>query len=64
LKLKSLVQEFQNIVKYYGNSRGFLLLPYWNRMPLDPRFAGSNLAEDDGFSRAIKIRNTTSFGRK
>jgi hypothetical protein len=29
---------------------------------LDPRFVGSNLAEDDGFLRAIKIRSATSFG--
>jgi hypothetical protein len=28
---------------------------------LDPRFAGSNPTEDDGFLRAIKIRSTTSF---
>jgi hypothetical protein len=31
-------------------------------LPLGPRFAGSNPAEDDGFLRVIKIRNTTSFG--
>jgi hypothetical protein len=31
-------------------------------LPLDPRFAGSNTAEDDGFLRAIKIRSTTSWG--
>jgi hypothetical protein len=30
-------------------------------LPLDPRFAGSNPGEDDGFSRVIKIRSTTSF---
>jgi hypothetical protein len=30
-------------------------------LPLDPRFAGSNLAEDDGFSRVIKICNTIFF---
>jgi hypothetical protein len=30
--------------------------------PLDPRFAGSNPAEDDGFLRVIKIRSMTSFG--
>jgi hypothetical protein len=29
---------------------------------LDPRFAGSNLVEDDGFLRAIKISSTSSFG--
>jgi hypothetical protein len=29
---------------------------------LEPRFAGSNLAEDDGFLRAIKVRSTTPFG--
>jgi hypothetical protein len=29
---------------------------------LDPRFAGSNPAENDGFLRAIKIRKTSSFG--
>jgi hypothetical protein len=31
-------------------------------LPLDPRFAGSNPAEDDGVLRVIKIRNTISFG--
>jgi hypothetical protein len=31
---------------------------------LDPKFAGSNPAEDDGFSRAIEIRNKTFFGRE
>jgi hypothetical protein len=31
-------------------------------LPLDPRFAGSKPAEDDGFLRVIKIRSTTSFG--
>jgi hypothetical protein len=31
-------------------------------LPLDPSFAGSNPAEDDGLLRAIKIRSTTSFG--
>jgi hypothetical protein len=30
-------------------------------LPLDPRFAGANPAEDDGFLRVIKIRSTTSF---
>jgi hypothetical protein len=29
---------------------------------LVPRFAGSNQAENDGFSRAIKICSTTPFG--
>jgi hypothetical protein len=29
---------------------------------LDPRFAGSKLAEDYGFLRAINISDTTSFG--
>jgi hypothetical protein len=28
---------------------------------LNPRFAGSNLPEDDGFLRATKIRSKTSF---
>jgi hypothetical protein len=28
-------------------------------LPLDPRIAGSNPAEDDGFLRVIKIRSTT-----
>jgi hypothetical protein len=28
-------------------------------LPLDPRFAGSNLAEDDGYLRVIKV---TFFG--
>jgi hypothetical protein len=31
-------------------------------MPLDPRFARSNPAEDDGFLKATKIRSRTSFG--
>jgi hypothetical protein len=31
------------------------------RLPLDPRLAGWNPAEDDGFLRAIKIYITTSF---
>jgi hypothetical protein len=31
-------------------------------LPLDPKFAGSNPAEDDGFLRVIKVRSTTSFG--
>jgi hypothetical protein len=31
-------------------------------LPLDPRFTGSNLAKVDGFVRAIKIHNMTSFG--
>jgi hypothetical protein len=30
-------------------------------LPPDPRFAGSDPAEDSGFLRAIKIRSTTSF---
>jgi hypothetical protein len=33
-------------------------------LSLDPRFAGSNPTEDDGFIRVIKIRSTTSFGGK
>jgi hypothetical protein len=31
-------------------------------LPLDQRFAGSYLAEGDGFLRAIKIPSTTFFG--
>jgi cyanate lyase len=31
---------------------------------LDPRFAGSNLAEDDEFLKEIKIGSTTSFGEE
>jgi hypothetical protein len=31
---------------------------------LDPRFVGSNPAEDDGFLRDIKIRSTPSFERE
>jgi hypothetical protein len=31
-------------------------------LPQNPRLAGSNPAEDDGFLRVIKIRSTTSFG--
>jgi hypothetical protein len=30
-------------------------------LPLNPKFVGSNPAENDGFLRAIKIRSTTSF---
>jgi hypothetical protein len=33
-------------------------------LSLDPRFAGSNPVDSDGFLRAIKIRCTISFGRK
>jgi hypothetical protein len=33
-------------------------------LPLDPRFAGSNPAEDDGFLMVIKIHCATSFGGK
>jgi hypothetical protein len=33
-------------------------------LPLDPRFVGSNLDEDDGFLRVIKIRSMTSFRAK
>jgi hypothetical protein len=38
-----------------------LVLAY---LPLDTRFAGSNLAEDDAFLRAIKIRSTASLEGK
>jgi hypothetical protein len=31
-------------------------------LPLDPRFAGSNAAESDGFFRSIKVLSTTSLG--
>jgi hypothetical protein len=33
----------------------------WTQL-LDPRFAGSNPAEDDGFLRVIKVCSMTSFG--
>jgi hypothetical protein len=33
-------------------------------LELDPRFAGSNPAEDGGFFRAVNIRSTTSFGEE
>jgi hypothetical protein len=33
-------------------------------LPLNPRFVGSNLAEDNGFLRAIKMCSTTSFKRE
>jgi hypothetical protein len=33
----------------------------WSSDNVDPRFAGSNPAEDNGFLRVIKIRSTTSF---
>jgi allantoicase len=32
-------------------------------LPLDPRFAGSNPAKDDGLLRVIKIRSTTVLRR-
>jgi hypothetical protein len=31
-------------------------------LQLDPKFAASNPAKNNGFIRAIKIRSTTSFG--
>jgi hypothetical protein len=31
-------------------------------LPLNPSFAGSNPADDDGILRAIKIHSRTSFG--
>jgi hypothetical protein len=31
---------------------------------MDPNFAGSNTAEDDGFLRTIKIGSTTFFGEE
>jgi hypothetical protein len=31
-------------------------------LTLDPRFEGSNPAEDDRYLRAIKIRSTTPYG--
>jgi hypothetical protein len=31
-------------------------------LSLDPRFAGSDPAEEDGFLKTNKIRSTTSFG--
>jgi hypothetical protein len=31
-------------------------------LPLNPRFAGSNPTEYDGFLRVIKISSSTSFG--
>jgi hypothetical protein len=33
-------------------------------VPLDPTFAASDRANDDGFLRVIKIRSTTSFVRE
>jgi hypothetical protein len=40
-----------------------LSVVYWVAyLPLDPRFAGSDLAEDSGFLRAVDIYGTTSFG--
>jgi hypothetical protein len=31
-------------------------------LPLEPKFSGSNPAEDDGFLKSIKIRSKSSFG--
>jgi hypothetical protein len=36
----------------------------FNVLALDPRLAGSNPAEDNGFLRVMKISSTTSFGRE
>jgi hypothetical protein len=33
-------------------------------LQLDPRFAVSDPAQDDGFLRAIKISSTLSFGKE
>jgi hypothetical protein len=51
-------------VKAVGNLRLILLsVAQWlSCLPLYTRLAGSNLAEEDEFSRALKIRISTSFG--
>jgi hypothetical protein len=60
----------------HSKSQLFCTLAYWklntftsalvvcwlSYVPLDPRFADSNLVGDDGFLRAIKICSTTFFG--
>jgi hypothetical protein len=41
-----------------------LSVVWWlSYLPLDPRFTGSNPADDDGFLRALRIRSTTFFER-
>jgi hypothetical protein len=39
-----------------------LVVQWLSCLPLYPRFAGPNLAMDDGFLRAIKIHGTPSVG--
>jgi hypothetical protein len=43
-------------------SKSFSVVKWLSCLPLNPRFAGSNPTEGDGFLRAIKIRSTTAFG--
>jgi hypothetical protein len=40
----------------------FSMIQWLSLLPLDPRFASSNPAEDDGFLRAMKVRITYPFG--
>jgi hypothetical protein len=40
--------------------KSFSMVQWLSFLPLDPWFAGSNLADSDGFLRAIKFRSTTS----
>jgi hypothetical protein len=42
-----------------------LSLVWWlSSLPLDPRFAGSNPSDDNGYLPAVKILSTTFFGRE
>jgi hypothetical protein len=52
-------KESERKLKYKNFALGGLVVAC---LPPDPRFAGSNPAEDNGFLRVIKIRSTTSFG--
>jgi hypothetical protein len=48
-----------NVCKTVASTLGGLVVAC---LPLDPRFEGSNPAEDNVFLRAIKIWNIISFG--
>ena len=41
-----------------------LVVPWLSYSPLDPRFAGSNLAGGGGFFQSVKILSMTSFRRE
>ena len=63
-----------NSLNIYRISRDFIyisltckltpVVPWLSYSPLDPRFAGSNLAGVDGFFHSVKILSMTSSGRE